>query len=226
MRPSSCVRERLSVPARCRLARRVRGRARPRQVGGAAAGDHDAPPAALEHPRNDRAAGEVDAEHVRLEDAPPLVEVSLPRCVLAEADAGVRDEQVDRIRRRDHPLDVLPLRDVADDRCPADLVRDRLDLLGRPAGDGDVPAVAGELPGDVRADPAAASGDKCSRRHSRSPPGSRGSPRSRGRRDPRRARSRGRRAGRSWPSASSAAPRRRERARARTPSPALRRRRP
>src|SRR4051794_36724788 len=54
------------------LARRVRRAARSGEVTGAAAGDQDAAPAALQHPRDHGAAAKVDAKDVDLERAPPL----------------------------------------------------------------------------------------------------------------------------------------------------------
>src|SRR5262245_31530082 len=69
----------LAVPADGRLRRRIAGLGRTGQVGGAAAHDHDTAGAALEHPWNDGAAAEVHAEHVHLEDTPPLARLDLPR---------------------------------------------------------------------------------------------------------------------------------------------------
>ena len=56
---------------------------------------------------------------------------------LVDCDAGVRDKQVDRPELVDPARDVLGSRDVADERRPSDLRRDRLDLVARPTGDGD-----------------------------------------------------------------------------------------
>src|SRR5207248_5902871 len=98
----------------------------------AAAGDDDPSSSALEHARDHGAAAEVDAEDVHLEDLPPLVRGGLPRVARWAVDARVRHEQVD-LAELGHPaLHVLTVRDVADERDPADLLRHRLDLLGRP----------------------------------------------------------------------------------------------
>ena len=152
------------------------------------------------------------AEHVHLVHAPPLVDVELPLGRRVDPDAGIRDEQVDRPARlrRDPARDVFTARDVADEREPADLARDRLDLLRRPPGDRDAHPRLGELPRDRGADPAAAARDQrdalqAVRRHVRSPPAPPGSRASRGRPDPRRARAPAPRAARSSRSASSAA---------------------
>ena len=166
------LREHLSVAPDGGLARAVCAGGRAGQVGGAAAGDHDPAAAALDHPGQREPAGEVDATDVHLEEVPPLVGVGLPG-VLPERNARIRNEQVDRPGRLEHPFDVLPLGDVAGDRGAADLRGDLLDLLARATGHRHVPAGACELAGDARADPAASSCDECITRHS-GPPSSRG----------------------------------------------------
>ena len=75
-------------------------------------------------------------------------------------DTRVGDEQVDRPRFGDGALDRLAVGDIECDRAPADLVRDRLDLPRRARDDDDLPAVLGELAGDVRPDPAASPCDE------------------------------------------------------------------
>src|SRR5262245_11972961 len=87
--PCQLGRERLPVPADRRLARRVRGLSRAREVRGAAARDHDASRAALEHSRNDRATAEMYSEDVHLEDVPPRLDRHLPGRSLLVADARV-----------------------------------------------------------------------------------------------------------------------------------------
>src|SRR5439155_1163336 len=75
----------------------------------AAARDDNPATAAVDHPGQDRAAAEVDTEHVHLEHMPPLAGIHLPRLLLPDRDAGVRDEQVDgaelALDLRDHRLD-------------------------------------------------------------------------------------------------------------------------
>ena len=67
---------------------------------------------------------------------------------------GVGDEQVDRSRFGDSVLDRLAVGDVERDGAAADLVRDRLDLFRRARSNDDLPAILGELAGDVRPDSA------------------------------------------------------------------------
>ena len=131
-----------------------------------------------------------------------------------------------------HPaLDVLGAATTSPgEREPADLRGDGVDLLARASRHGDAHARVGELSRDRGADPATAARDERDslepvRRHARSPPATRGSRGSRGRPDRARALARGRLAGRSLRSASSAGRRRRRPAPARTPCRARRRRR-
>jgi hypothetical protein len=81
----------------------------------------------------------MDAQQVDVEDAPPVARVDLPGGLVLVADARVGDRQVDWLQR---------------DRAGTDLACDRLDLLAGGRSDSDVPAVLGELPGDIRPDPA------------------------------------------------------------------------
>src|SRR5260221_9013361 len=140
------------------LARSVRRRLvlAGRLVRGAARDVHDAPAAADDHLRCERVAAEIEAEDVHLERAPPLLRV--PERRLAPADPGVADEQVDVVGLARPALDVLGLRDVADECAAADVARDRLDLFLRATRDGDSHAGAGELARDALADPTAAAG--------------------------------------------------------------------
>ena len=150
--------ERLAVAAHGGLGGRVRGLALSGQVRGPAADNHDPAGAALEHPGNDGAAAEVDAEHIHLECPPPHLRVPLPRRTFALRCAGVCDEQVERPRPGEPALDVLAIRHVANQCAAADLCSDRLDLLGGAAADGDLHAGRRELAGDALADPAPAAG--------------------------------------------------------------------
>jgi len=104
-------------------------------------------------------------------------------------------------------LDVVAFRDVAEERATADVACDRFDLRLRSSRDEDPHARLRELARDVLADPAAAAGDHGStrQRHGRSPPGTQGFRATTGRRDLSRARAREPLAGRSSPTASSAA---------------------
>ncbi len=96
-----------SIAADSCLARRIRRAVAARKVSSAAAGDHDPAAAALEHPRDHRAAAEVHAENVDLVDVPPLVGVDRPRRprLMTFADACVGDEQVELAGLGDRPLD-------------------------------------------------------------------------------------------------------------------------
>ena len=91
-----------------RLARAVRGLRQARQVGGAAAGDHDPAAAALEHPGDRGPARRYDAEHVHLVHAPPVLgsgpptrappTARCPRCRRAGRSARARARSARTIR--------------------------------------------------------------------------------------------------------------------------------
>src|SRR2546423_10464899 len=88
------------------LARRVGRAGRIRQVRRAAPRDDDSSAAAPDHPRDDRAAGEEDAEDVHLEDVPPLLGLDLPGALLTDIAPSIRHEQVDLADLGDPTLDV------------------------------------------------------------------------------------------------------------------------
>ncbi len=208
------------------------------EVGGAAAGVHDPPAAALDHPRHDRPAAEVGAEDVHLEDVPPLGDVGLPRAALPQPDAGVVHEQVDRTQLAldlgDHPLDVVRAAHVGLDGQPVQLARHGVHLPARPGGHRHARSSRGQLARDPGADAATAARDErhlslelaLSRRHARSPRATRGSRATRGRPGPGRAPAHARRGARSSRCASSAALPRTRPAPAGRPCPAPRRPRP
>ena len=96
---------------------------------------HDPPAAALDHAAGSTAAAaEIGAEHVDLEARATTPRARPPRTASAARRCpALFDEQVDRpelvLRALDPRLDVLAARDVADEREPADLGGDGLDLL-------------------------------------------------------------------------------------------------
>src|SRR5262249_8493385 len=143
----------------------------------------------------------------------------LPRDAVV-TDACVRDEQVERPRLVDDSLDVLVVRDVADNWGSADLLGNSVDLLTRARRDRNVHARGGELARDVRADAASAARNEppltgeLSQRLRRFRRARQGFRATRGRLDPSPARVRAPRAARSWRCASSAGPRRRRSGRA------------
>ena len=166
------------------------------------------------HSRDDRAAGQIDAEHVDLEHAPPVVRFHFPRARFLGVDARVRGEQVDRPERAldgtHHRVDGVARRDVRDHGVRVDLQRERLELVAGTCRHGDARARGGELARDVRADPASAACDQRNLsvklgQRPLSPPATRGSPATRDRPDPRPTPSRAPRVARSLHSASSAA---------------------
>src|SRR5207247_2150341 len=154
--PFQLAGERLAEAPHGGLAGRVGAVRTAGQVRRAAAGDHDPAAAALEHPGDDRSTTEVDAQDVHFEDVPPLVWVDLPGLAGGSFDAGVRDQEVDLANLGDPALDVLPPRDVADERAAADLRGDGFDLLRGSRGDHDLHARGRQLVRDARADPAPA----------------------------------------------------------------------
>src|SRR5262249_56128940 len=66
------LREHVSESPDGGLARRVGGAAGVWEVGGSAAGDHDSAAVTREHPRDHSSAAQVDAQHVHLENGPPV----------------------------------------------------------------------------------------------------------------------------------------------------------
>ncbi len=191
---------------------------RPGKVRGAAAGDHDSPA------RRARASIgmtarqlRMHAEHVDLEDLPPLLDRDAPRSSLVirflrsrragrSARARVRPSRPSARRRR---------RWTRRPRARARRSRrDSFDLLAGAPGHGDAHACIRELARDRGADPTPAARDErdaveAVRRHERSLPAPRGSRASTSPRDLARAHARAPRGGRSSRSASWAAPRRR-----------------
>ena len=110
----------------------------PGQVRGAAARDDDAPAPALEHARDDGAAGEVRAEHVDLEHVPPVVDRHLPG--RAVADCRCRRSRRAGRSARAPPRCVAPSArrrrcgDTSPTSASPPISRgDRLDLLGASA---------------------------------------------------------------------------------------------
>jgi hypothetical protein len=110
-------------------------------------------------------AAQVDAAHVHLEDSPPPLWRHVPRAlVFAAADAGVRNQQMERsellLGLGHHPLDGRTIADVDLEREPADLVRHIVDLLACPRGYRHAGPGVCELPRDPGADAAAAARDE------------------------------------------------------------------
>ncbi len=229
MRPRELVGERLAVAADGCLARRgTRVCCDPGRYAAPLPVITMRPRPRSSMPRDHGAAREVHAEHVHLEHVPPGVDRDLPgrrrpgcRCPRSRR-AGRSARAPLRCGSTQRSTSSLSAH-VADEGEPADLARDRFDLLGRPPGHRHTHACVGELTRDRRTDPAAAAGDERDalepvRRHARSPRALRDSRAWRGRPDPARARAPARRAARSSRSASSEGPSRRGRGRARTPS--------
>ena len=185
-------RERLAEPAERRLARRVRGRRRPREVRGAAARVDDPAAPALDHPRDHGPAAEVRAEDVHLEHVPPVVGVDRPGVVLARARCRRCSRAGRSGRARARPprssRSTSSRRETSASIASPPISCGRLvDLRARSRGDRDLAAGLRERARHRRADPAAAAGDECDRqlrRQRRSPPATPGSRPRRGRRDP------------------------------------------
>src|SRR3989442_5509552 len=136
-----------------------------RKVGGAAAGDHDAPAAALQHSRDDCSGAEVDPEHVDFEDVPPVGGVDLPGWLLVSVSPGVCDEEVDRaelgLDLLDHGIDRGAIADVPDDGKATDLTGGFFYLLPRASADFDASAPPAQLACDAPPQSASTAPDEC-----------------------------------------------------------------